>query len=71
MTGTAGEITSPNYPSRYNHGTTCTWVIDIGEGSVIQLSLLDFELEGGSSCPYDSLRVSKNKIQATFVTFYK
>ena len=33
------DITSPNYPSNYNNGLNCTWIIISEEDERIKLSL--------------------------------
>mgnify|MGYP001793038226 CR=1 FL=1 len=48
-----GTITSPNYPSNYENGAECSWVINVVEGSSVQLTFETFELESSTGCRYD------------------
>ena len=51
------EITTPNYPNTYSNSKTCTWNIDAAQGSRVELKFVAFDLEYGSSCQYDWLKV--------------
>ena len=45
FTETSGNFTSPNYPSRYTHRTTCRTDIQAPAGYVVVLFVLDFAIE--------------------------
>ena len=42
---TTGNIQSPNYPSDYPNDADCKWVVEVDGGSVVQLTILDFNTE--------------------------
>ena len=63
FTAPTGDIYSPNYPSVYPNYTQCNYTISPGPSRVITLSVVDFELEGGSSCRYDSLQISSQNMR--------
>ncbi|KAL5010260.1 hypothetical protein ScPMuIL_012565 [Solemya velum] len=52
-----GYITSPNYPQRYLHNLDCTWIIMAPASETIQFDFEDFQIEGGSGCQYDFVRI--------------
>ena len=48
-------------PTVYPHDTSCTWVIQADEGSVIRLSFLSFTVEKcGDGCNCDYVEVYDN-----------
>lgn len=51
-----GEITSPGYPNNYNNGTYCRYLIQVVEGSRIELTIDDFLTEN----THDLLEVYDN-----------
>ncbi|CAL1526008.1 unnamed protein product [Lymnaea stagnalis] len=42
MTSPSGNLSSPNYPGTYYHGTNCTWRITAEQGNVISVRFDDF-----------------------------
>ena len=48
---------SPNYPGNYPNYKDCSWLIEAPVGHYIYLSIYEFNLEGGSSCPFDFLDI--------------
>ena len=42
-----GEVDSPNYPFDYHNDADCQWLITVDEGSIISLTVLDFNVENG------------------------
>lgn len=59
LSGSTGEIYSPNYPDQYADGLSVTWTITVDPSYLILITIVDVEIEGsGISCPYDYLRVS-------------
>ncbi|XP_025100638.1 cubilin-like isoform X5 [Pomacea canaliculata] len=45
--GQVGYLTSPNYPSPYYNNADCRWLIVAGDGSVVRITVLNFNLEPG------------------------
>ncbi|XP_033761795.1 cubilin-like [Pecten maximus] len=56
LTGETGTLTSPNYPSYYDHNGYCAWTITVSTEDSITLTFTDMALEGGS-CSYDYVEV--------------
>ena len=69
----SGNVSSPSYPSEYPSNrffpSTKPWLhvqfhstkyyhLEVDSGSCIELTFLDFRLEGATDCKYDSLKVS-------------
>ena len=42
-----GMITSPNYPANYPNYANCSWLIEVDDGYVVQLTIIDFYIEQG------------------------
>ncbi|XP_072051835.1 membrane frizzled-related protein-like [Amphiura filiformis] len=64
LTATSGVITTPNYPSVYPNDAKCTWIIQGGERTNIQLRFTNFILEeslADGGC-YDWLQILETKI---------
>ena len=40
-----GMIVSPNHPNDYPNYADCSWYIRVGDGEVVQLTVIEFELE--------------------------
>lgn len=58
LSGSTGEIFSPNYPDPYADGLSVTWIITVDPSYFILITIVDVEIEGsGISCPYDYLRI--------------
>ncbi|XP_017555843.2 cubilin [Pygocentrus nattereri] len=52
-----GVLTSPNYPNHYPMSRECIYKIIVEINMQIMLNFTDFELEGGSSCPFDYVEI--------------
>ena len=49
---TPGQIIkSTNYPNDYDNGLDCRWLIEFDHACEIRLTIVDFELESGTSMP--------------------
>ncbi|XP_053408750.1 cubilin-like isoform X2 [Mercenaria mercenaria] len=57
LTDPTGIITSPNYPSDYDHNDACAWMITAPEGTQIVLEFTDIDIETHPNCNYDYLEV--------------
>ncbi|PVD27125.1 hypothetical protein C0Q70_12277 [Pomacea canaliculata] len=55
--GQVGHVTSPNYPSPYYNNANCRWLINAGNGYVVKVTVLNFNLETG----YDYLELYNGK----------
>ena len=53
LTAFSGIIESPNYPSPYGHNADCLWTIKISQGSLVELTVIDMDLEEHHECMYD------------------
>lgn len=55
----SGIIESPNYPGRYDAGSSCIYEIIQKPGYIISLSFIDLNLEQNSqpACIYDAIEV--------------
>ena len=47
ISSTEGILSSPGYPSSNQNNLDCRWRIMVNDGSTIQISFLDFDLEDG------------------------
>ncbi len=52
-----GDIHSPSWPNAYPHHTDCNWLITVDPLKSVNITFLQFELEGGSTCPFDYVKV--------------
>ena len=41
----SGELTSPDYPSKYAPSLDCEWLINVDEGFGVEISFTFFDLE--------------------------
>ena len=57
MTGTSGEVKSPNYPSNYDNNMDVNFPLEVASGSAIELTFTDFDIEDHVSCIYDYVQV--------------
>lgn len=57
LTGSGGEIMSPNYPGIYPNHSVCVWTIQGATGFPIRISFADFDMEDSNSCQQDALEV--------------
>ena len=49
----SGFIYSPNYPNPYDPNDDCGWLIDVGQGHVVNFEFLDLDLEHHHNCTWD------------------
>ena len=47
ISGSTGELTSPNYPLDYPNDADCQWHIKVDDGFTIQLTFIYFNVEDG------------------------
>lgn len=59
ITSPEGSIVSPNYPETYDANTECLWKIATNQGSYLQLTVADLDLESVSSCSLDYIEFSE------------
>ncbi|XP_063985313.1 cubilin homolog [Diachasmimorpha longicaudata] len=59
LTGSSGDIMSPNYPGPYAMFSDCTWNIVVTQGNRIQIILVDVDLNADSSCIGDHVEISE------------
>ncbi|XP_048237900.1 cubilin-like isoform X1 [Haliotis rufescens] len=53
-----GSIFSKNYPNAYPHNTDCQWLIQLEENRPVELTFVDFDVEGSSTCSFDYVTVN-------------
>lgn len=61
LTGSAGTISSPNYPNLYDHARVCTWLITVATDRRVTMTFLAFDIENGHEeygCVWDYLEVT-------------
>ncbi|XP_029722333.2 cubilin homolog isoform X1 [Aedes albopictus] len=61
LTRPFGSFNTPNYPNEYPTNTHCLWTIAVVPGSVIELTVSNFNMETSSSCRYDGLTISNTE----------
>merc|ERR1712179_545300 len=52
-----GTIKSPNYPNSYSANTDKTYNLVVADGSKVELTFTDFQVEAEATCSYDSVEV--------------
>lgn len=57
MTKLQGAFQTPNYPAPYPHNTQCEWKIEVPFGSLVEVTLHDFDFETMPTCSEDGLIV--------------
>ncbi|TSK20132.1 CUB and sushi domain-containing protein 3 [Bagarius yarrelli] len=62
FTAASGTVLSPDYPEGYGNNLNCVWLIIAEQGSRIQLTFNDFDLEP----PYDFLTVRDGELLGRF-----
>lgn len=64
LTSSSGMFGSPDIDmnGKYEPYLSCLWTIGVETNKAINLSFTTFELEGGSSCPYDYVKVQTKTI---------
>jgi len=59
LTSQSGSIVSPNYPMGHGISMECVWTISVNEGSLIQVSFVDLDMQRrASECINDRVEVS-------------
>lgn len=53
----SGAFNSPSYPDPYLPNLECVWTIRSSPGNRLQLSFIDFHLQGGSGCQNDYVEI--------------
>ncbi len=66
-----GVFTSPNYPNGYPHNTECLWHIRGLQGSSIQLTLEDFDIEGGMGCVSQQITIVLMEFSILIISLLK
>uniref|UniRef100_A0A0P6JSL8 Putative fibrillin n=1 Tax=Aedes aegypti TaxID=7159 RepID=A0A0P6JSL8_AEDAE len=61
LTRPFGSFNTPNYPNEYPINTHCLWTISVSPGSVIELTVSNFNMESSSNCRYDGLSISNSE----------
>jgi len=56
-TSESGVIKSPNYPNAYSANTDKTYNLNVADGSKIELTFTDFQVEAEANCGYDFVEV--------------
>ena len=57
LSGTSGNISSPNYPRFYPRSALCEWTITVNTNKTIEIVINDFILESSSTCQFDYLQI--------------
>ncbi|XP_056388388.1 CUB domain-containing protein 2 [Hyla sarda] len=57
LSAPVGHLSSPNFPKVYPPYTECSWLIVVSEGSTVQLSFHEFNLEHHDTCEYDYVKI--------------
>ncbi|XP_061178089.1 cubilin-like [Saccostrea echinata] len=57
FTSSEGVVTSPNFPSPYNHRSECVWTITVPAGDTITLTFTTIDIEFDTTCGYDFVEV--------------
>lgn len=58
-TSSEGVVTSPGFPSPYNHESECVWTITVPAGDTITLTFTTIDIEFANSCDYDFVEVTE------------
>lgn len=69
-TGTVGEMGSPTMNNRYLPNMYCEYKISVPENLRIKITFLTFELEGGTQCYFDYVKVELYYFIASFLSNY-
>ena len=56
VTGSSGQIASPNYPRQYPHNVEYAWTITVPAGMRVRVMFIQMDLEA-ASCRYDYVKV--------------
>ena len=53
MRGNSGSISTPNWPSIYDSGIDCEWIVVANKGERVQVRFTDISIEPSPTCSYD------------------
>lgn len=53
-------FTTPNYPSHYQPGIVCDWIIRADHGNTIEVTIDSFEFDSSNNCRFDGLFISNS-----------
>ena len=48
-----GNLSSPNYPTKYPNNIGCSWVLSVPAGDTIEFNFVDMDIETGLNCRWD------------------
>ena len=57
VSGTAGSVTSPNFPNNYDANLDCFWVIQGPVGHYLTINITQMQLQSSSYCSADFLEI--------------
>ena len=60
LTANTGSFSSTGFPFEYNNNERQRWSISLADGYCIQLTVHIIEIETGTDCRYDSLKVNSS-----------
>ena len=58
LTGSSGQVASPNYPNQYPHNVNYVWTITVDIGLRIRVIFNSLDLESIANCYFDYVKVS-------------
>ncbi|XP_052697133.1 cubilin-like isoform X2 [Crassostrea angulata] len=56
LTGSSGQVASPNYPNQYPHNVNYVWTITVDIGMRIRVTVNALDIESVANCYFDYLR---------------
>lgn len=62
LTGNSGQLASPLYPRNYPHNSDYRWAIIVDIGKKVRIEFTDMDIETGTTCGYDYLKVSTSVV---------
>ena len=62
-----GVLESLNYPNNYPLGEHCRWTIQTTKGNTLSYSFTAFDVEDGSNCDRDYLKVRTQILETTAI----
>ncbi|XP_075045670.1 membrane frizzled-related protein [Mixophyes fleayi] len=66
LSNSEGSLSSPNYPFHYPPNTHCTWMLEAGEGRLVQLKVMVLDVEHYGLCPFDWLEIRDENTSSRF-----
>ncbi|KAM3922254.1 membrane frizzled-related protein isoform 1-T2 [Leptodactylus fuscus] len=61
-----GSLNSPNYPSHYPPNCRCSWILEAGEGRLVQLKVIVLDVGRYGNCLYDWLELKDENTSRKF-----